>query len=76
MGQVILLGKYSLFGYIIQIAILQVLYRVSRYADLGPATAVAVLLGTIALTVLSVTGVDQARRKAPRLDNLYRAVFS
>lgn len=71
----ILLGEYSLFGYIVQIAILQVLYRVLRHGDTATAMLGLALVATVALTLLSVMVLDWARAKTPQLDALYRAVF-
>jgi peptidoglycan/LPS O-acetylase OafA/YrhL len=73
---VVLLGKYSLFGYIAQIAILQAL-RVG----LNHAGSKALVLGlsfvlAFALTVISVAIVDRAREKSTAVDKSYRAVFA
>lgn len=71
----IMLGKYSLFGYIAQIAILQLLRR-----NLGMELAAWVLgasfLAAIALTLFAVRAVDRARAKSPIVDRMYAAVFS
>jgi peptidoglycan/LPS O-acetylase OafA/YrhL len=77
MSEFILLGKYSLFGYVSQIAILQVLSAGFRHVNLSG----LVILGTsfiaaFALTVISVEVVDRARTKATSIDRLYRAVFA
>lgn len=70
----ILLGKYSLFGYISQIAILQVLRR-----GLGMEPEVwvpfAALLAAVFLTILSVEALDLARSKLAFVNRLYAAVF-
>jgi len=75
-GVVILLGKYSLLGYIAQIAILQFLRR-----GLGHVGSETVVLGmsfllAVALTVASVEAVDCLRSKSTTMDRLYRAVFA
>jgi hypothetical protein len=75
-SRIILLGKYSLFGYIAQIAILQVLRRGFRYTDLGPAVLVISFLLAFALTVLSVEVVNRARAGSPVVDRFYRLVFA
>jgi hypothetical protein len=72
----ILLGKYSLFGYIAQIAVLQVLHfglrhPVSRTFVLG----ISFLLA-FGLTILSVVIVDRARSKSEIANRLYGAVFA
>ena len=73
---IILLGKYSLFGYITQIAILQFLRTGlrpigSEVAVLGLSFALA-----FALTVLSVKIVNRARAVSTAVDKLYKAVFA
>lgn len=75
-SRVILLGKYSLFGYIAQIAILQVLRRAFRNTDLGPGVLTVSFLLAIALTVFSVEVVDGARRRSTAVDKVYRWVFA
>jgi hypothetical protein len=72
----ILLGKYSLFGYIAQIAVLQLLHF--GLIRLGSRTFV---LGTsfllaFCLTILSVVIVDRARAKSAIANKLYGAVFA
>lgn len=71
----IMLGKYSLFGYIAQIAILQLLRR-----SLGTDQAAWVLgssfIAAIALTLFAVKAVDRARSKSATVNRLYAAVFS
>ena len=73
---IVLLGKYSLFGYIIQIAILQVLHRIIGHIGFGTAVASVALVVAAILTLLSVVVLDQARVKRSPVDTLYRAVFS
>jgi len=70
-----LLGKYSLFGYIAQIAILQCLRGVLRveYSESIPAFS---LVLAVILTVISVIAVDRARTRVSTVDHLYRVVFS
>jgi peptidoglycan/LPS O-acetylase OafA/YrhL len=71
----ILLGKYSLFGYIAQIAILQLLRR-SLQMDLTVWVSAGSFVAAIVLTMISVEAVDRARAKAPFVNRLYGAVFS
>jgi peptidoglycan/LPS O-acetylase OafA/YrhL len=73
---IILLGQYSLFGYIAQIAVLQLLHRGLRYVDLGPGALGISFLGAFALTILSVEVVHRVRARSTAVDGLYRAVFA
>jgi hypothetical protein len=75
-SRIILLGKYSLFGYIAQIAILQMLRRAFRYTDLGPAVLTVSFVLAVALTVFSVEVVDSARRRSTAVDKVYRWMFA
>ncbi len=75
-SEVILLGKYSLLGYISQIAILQILSVGFRRLHLGVATLVLSFFAAFALTIVSVEVVDRARARMPRIDGLYKAVFA
>ncbi|HTZ58181.1 MAG TPA: acyltransferase family protein [Acidobacteriaceae bacterium] len=73
----ILLGKYSLLGYIAQIAVLQVLRRGLSVAGLSSQIAMVVSFPTaVALTIGVVAASDWARRGSGRADRLYRAVFA
>ena len=69
------LGKYSLFGYIVQIFILQLLRRVMG-VDLAMPRLMLSFLCAVTLTVISVGIVDRARTRIQIADRLYRAVFS
>jgi peptidoglycan/LPS O-acetylase OafA/YrhL len=71
-----LLGKYSLFGYISQIAILQILSVGFRRVNLGVAGLAISFVAAFALTIISVEAVDRARARAGRFDRLYKAVFA
>ena len=71
-----LLGKYSLFGYISQIGILQILDAIFRHVDLRASILVITFLAAFYLTILSVQAVDRARRAAVTVDRLYKAVFA
>jgi hypothetical protein len=72
----ILLGRYSLFGYIAQIAILQLLHGALRHA--GPSWTM--LGGSLAagfiLTMLSVEAVDRGRAVSKTIDGAYKLVFA
>jgi hypothetical protein len=75
-SRVILLGKYSLFGYISQIVVLQILSAGSRHFNLGAAVLGTSFVAAFALTVTSVEVVDRARARATSMDRLYKAVFA
>jgi hypothetical protein len=72
----ILLGKYSLLGYIAQIAVLQVLRRISWLSQHGVGASLGALLLGVLLTVTVVEVVDIARQKSKTADDLYRLVFA
>jgi peptidoglycan/LPS O-acetylase OafA/YrhL len=72
---VVLLGKYSLVGYIGQIAVLQILRRTTIHFDFGEATRYLALLGTALMTLMIVWLTDRARSKLTAVDRLYVAVF-
>jgi len=74
--EVILLGKYSLFGYISQIAILQILSAGFHHVNLGVSALGISFVAAFALTILSVEVVDRVRTRAASIDRLYRAVFA
>jgi hypothetical protein len=75
-GEVILLGKYSLFGYISQIAILQILNVGLRRFNFGFAVLAISFVTAFVLTIVSVEIVDRARVLNARVDRLYKAVFA
>lgn len=71
-----LLGNYSLFSYLVQIAVLQLLFRSAQ--ALGFATTDVLL--PLALTLVITTGAAHAahflRKRVSSADRLYRAVFA
>ena len=75
-GTVILLGKYSLFGYISQIAILQLLAASLRHFNFGFVLLSVSFVAAFALTIISVEVVDRLRARVASMDRLYRAVFA
>jgi hypothetical protein len=75
-SEVILLGKYSLFGYISQIAILQILAASLRHANFGLVMLSVSFVAAFALTIISVEIVDRVRARAASMDRLYKAVFA
>lgn len=71
-----LLGRYSLFGYIAQIGLLQVLHRTLPYLHLGVAMLwIISFVGAFALTVMMVELVHAGREKSKTVDRLYRVIF-
>jgi hypothetical protein len=74
--QAILLGKYSLLGYIAQIAILQVLRRIAWIGQNGVVVLVGSLVGAVLLCVMTVVLVDWARGKSKAVDQMYQIVFA
>jgi len=75
-SEVILLGKYSLFGYISQVAILQILSVGFRHASRGFGMLGVTFVAAIALTIASVEVLDRTRRQVTSIDRLYKAVFA
>jgi len=73
---ILVLGKYSLFGYISQIAILQMLHRALSPFPFGAGLLVASLVAGFGLTSISVEVVDRIRPKSKVVNRLYRAVFA
>jgi hypothetical protein len=71
-----LLGRYSLFAYLMQIAILQVLHRAAAHMGSGSGIRLLWLIATAVLTLGCVVVLDKARARDARLDHLYRAVFA
>lgn len=72
----ILLGKYSLLGYIAQIAVLQGLRRISWLSQNGIAASLGALLLAVLLTVAIVEIVDFARQRSKIANDVYRVVFA
>jgi len=75
-SEVILLGKYSLLGYIFQIAILQILLAGFQRFNLGFRALVISFFAAFVLTVVSVRIVDGARTRTVSVDRLYKLVFA
>lgn len=72
----LLLGQYTLFGYVGQIAILQLLAVGFRLLDLGSAGPPAALIAALLLTITAIAAMDLLRRKLHAVDLLYRFVFA
>jgi hypothetical protein len=75
-GHVILLGQYSLFGYVAQIAILQVLSASLRSVTFRNGVIVLSLVAAFALTMATVEAVDRLRTRWLFVDRAYRAAFA
>jgi peptidoglycan/LPS O-acetylase OafA/YrhL len=75
-NEVILLGKYSLLGYISQVAILQFLSKGYQRIELGVIRLPSSFLAAMLLTILAVEFVDRARARSRGADRLYKAIFA
>jgi hypothetical protein len=75
-GTVVLLGKYSLLGYISQIAILQILRVIFNHVESENTVLGLSFVSAFVLTILSIELVDRARSQSKTVDRLYRAVFA
>ncbi|WP_197414052.1 acyltransferase family protein [Terracidiphilus gabretensis] len=76
MSEVILLGKYSLLGYISQVAILQILSAVFHHINLGLAALPVSFVAACVLTIATIEVVNRARARSGSVDKLYKAVFA
>lgn len=75
-GTIVLLGKYSLLGYIAQIAILQSLrLGFNRIGSEALVRGLSFVLA-FALTIITVEILDRARTQSAAMDKLYKAVFA
>jgi hypothetical protein len=72
---VILLGKHSLFGYVAQIAILQILSTTFRHVKPGPAVTVISFVAAFALTMLAVEVLERVKSRSLITDRLYKVAF-
>jgi peptidoglycan/LPS O-acetylase OafA/YrhL len=72
---VVLLGQYSLFAYIAQIVILQLLRKVLRPYGLSISVLVAALLTGALLTTLTVIVLDRVRGRVGAINKMYTVVF-
>jgi peptidoglycan/LPS O-acetylase OafA/YrhL len=75
-SHIALLGKYSLFGYLAQIVILQLLRRFFGPGDLGVSSLLLSLLLGFALSMASVEIMDRVRIRFSGVDRLYKMVFA
>lgn len=74
--QMLLLGKYSLLGYLVQIAILQVAVRICGQKTESIVGVVGLCLATMFLTALAIFAIDKLRRQARAVDYVYRLAFA
>lgn len=72
----VLVGQYSLFSYISQIAVLQLLRSSLRAFGTRSGVSIAALLACAGCTILAVRILDSARRREPKINTMYKAVFS
>jgi hypothetical protein len=72
---VIRLGEYSLFAYIVQIVILQLLRTGLRHFEFGTAGVYGALLVSAGCTVLGVELLHRARLRVAAVNRLYALVF-
>jgi len=72
----ILLGRYSLFGYIAQIAILQSVHAFLRHAGVSWTRLGGSLVAGFVLTMLSVEAVNRGRALSKTVDGAYKTVFA
>jgi hypothetical protein len=75
-SHLVLLGKYSLFGYVAQIAILQALHRALGHSGSGIGIMAASFVAAFALTVLAVEATDWLRARVGTVDRIYKIVFA
>jgi hypothetical protein len=73
--QFVLLGRYSLFGYIFQLVVLQVLRAVLPTEE-ATASFVIMMLITLVLTWLGTVVVEKLRQTARVFDATYKLVFA
>jgi hypothetical protein len=73
---VVLLGKYSLFGYVAQIAILQLMRAGLRHVGTEQGVVAVSLVLAFASTMLSVELVHRLRVRSTIVNRLYRAAFA
>jgi peptidoglycan/LPS O-acetylase OafA/YrhL len=75
-SHIILLGRYSLFGYIWQIAVLQLLHRIMGHSTMRLGEMATSFFAGFALTMGGVEALDRLRPKSRTLDQLYRIAFA
>lgn len=75
-SEIDMLGRYSLFGYISQIVVLQILEASLKRFNSGTLILLVSFCAAYVLTVLSVEAVDRARTASIGVDRLYRFIFN
>jgi hypothetical protein len=75
-GLIVLLGRYSLFGYLAQIGIIVLLFHASTLVSATGGVPVAALIATITLTAGGTVVLDWVRTRAPFIDRCYSIVFA
>jgi hypothetical protein len=75
-SKIVLLGRYSLFGYISQIAILRCLSASLRHVRLDLPVLAGSLVAGVVLTMLAVEAMDYSRARSRRIDEVYKWVFA
>jgi uncharacterized membrane protein len=75
-SQIVLLGRYPLFSYIAQIAILQIMKRSLMFVELGVGQLIMTLAVAVALTLLSANVLELLRKKSRVIDRGYRFIFA
>jgi hypothetical protein len=73
---VVLLGKYSLLGYLVQIPVIQLIVHFIGGKPAHWIGVVAVIVATTGLLFLIVRGVHELRRRFRFADGTYKAVFA
>jgi peptidoglycan/LPS O-acetylase OafA/YrhL len=74
-SRTILLGKYSLLAYVVQIGVVLLLSSGLRRLNLGHGTLVVSWVAAFGLTMATVEIVDLARSKSKAVDSLYKVLF-
>jgi peptidoglycan/LPS O-acetylase OafA/YrhL len=71
-----LIGNYSLLSYLVQIAVLQFLFRLSRATGVMERDLVVPFLATILVTFALIKAVNFARVRSSAADRTYKFVFA
>jgi hypothetical protein len=76
-AHIVLLGKYSLFGYMAQIVIIQLLHKGLPRIQMPAGLLLVVSFGAaFALTMMTVEALHRLRKNVVVVDRIYAAVFS
>jgi len=74
--RVVLLGKYSLLGYLIQIAVLQGIVRIYGHKPSDAVWVFVLCVLTVVVTYSSIRVIDTLRRQTRAVDAFYRMTFA